>query len=408
MSHGDAAERNAGRFSAQITSSLVKPPRYKLPGDLKPGLHLSKVLSTNCTTASTLDSLPVITDNNTNTLVISEKRSLSKIISTYSTKSRYANSQEKPNVSCLLAGNGATTQHLSSEKNDGARNSVSTVYNDASCVEGRDIRKEIYPVENLLPLKATCFSTIEAIEDSCSPKTTYSSTRTTVGSKLALSCISSDSNDLSYQSKTDSGSATATDLESCVGERAIPVSSCEGESYTLDIDSFQNYGPCDHHNMECATSMDSMEYTLCADQMPPSGSSSDGNLDLVDDRKYIRNDSLYDAGESALTGEPNTDGGTELETNKASVVTEDPLLHVGCEHNHNFKRTKCSPVKQGAPMTCVERQNVLSAELNMEDKMVVGSNKLLPQDGASHIEYVCIEYMSAYSLLLYRCMCIEF
>jgi hypothetical protein len=275
-SQGDAAERNAGRFSARITSSLVKPPRYKLPEDLKPGLHLSKVLSTNCTTASTLDSLLVITDNNTNTLVTSEKRSLSKIISTYSTKSRDANSQEKTDVSCLLSGNRATTQHLISEKNDGARNSVSTVYNDASCVEGRDIRKEIEPVENVLPLKATCFSTIEAIEDSCSPKTTYSSTRTTVGSKLAPSCISSDSNDLSYQSKTDSGSAAATDLESCVGERAVPVSSCEGESYTLDIDFFQNSGCCDHHNTECAASMDSMEYTLCADQMPPSGSQAMG------------------------------------------------------------------------------------------------------------------------------------
>jgi hypothetical protein len=109
-----------------------------------------------------------------------------------------------------------------------------------------------------------------------------------------------------------------------------------------------------------------------------------------------------------LTGEPNTDGGTELETNNASVVTEDPLLHVGCEHNHSFQRIEYSPVKQGAPMTCVERQNVLSAELNMEDKMVVGSHKLLPQDGASHIEYVCIEYLSAYSLLLCRCMSIEF
>jgi hypothetical protein len=208
--------------------------------------------------------------------VTSEKRSLSKIISTYSTKSRDANSQEKTDVSCLLSGNRATTQHLISEKNDGARNSVSTVYNDASCVEGRDIRKEIEPVENVLPLKATCFSTIEAIEDSCSPKTTYSSTRTTVGSKLAPSCISSDSNDLSYQSKTDSGSAAATDLESCVGERAVPVSSCEGESYTLDIDFFQNSGCCDHHNTECAASMDSMEYTLCADQMPPSGSQAMG------------------------------------------------------------------------------------------------------------------------------------
>jgi hypothetical protein len=348
--------------------------------------------------------------------------------------------KKKPGVSCLLAGNGATTQHLSSEKNDGARNRVSTVYNDASCVEGRDIRKEIESVENSLPPKATCFSTIEAIEDSCSLKTTWSSTRTTVGSKLAPSCISSDSNDLSYQSKTDSGSAAATDLESCVGERerAIPVSLFEGGSYTLDIDSFQNSDSSDHRNTECATSMDSMEYILCADQMPPSGSSSDGNPNLVDDRKYIRNDSLYDAGESALTGEPNTDGGieletnnasvvtgvpqgesaltgepntdgaTELETNKASVATEDPLLYVGCEHNHSFKRTKCSSVEQGAPMTCVERQNVLSTELNMEDKMVAGSNKLLPQDGASHIEYACIEYLSAYSLLLYRCMCIEF
>ncbi|KAK3119529.1 hypothetical protein QOZ80_9AG0671820 [Eleusine coracana subsp. coracana] len=528
ISHGNAVERNVGRFSAGSTSSLVKPPRYKLPKDLKAG-HLSKVLSANCTTASNLVSLPVMTDSNTNTLVSSEKQSLSKIISTYSTKLRDA----KP---------------LSSVKNDGARNSMPIAYKDASRVERRGIIKEIKPDENSLSLKTTCFSTIEATcssskpmvesklspscisshrndlsyesktdssfiaaadlgeralpvlsegesctldtdsydhhnaecatsmectshtdqmppstsssdgkpalddrnsvfndslndegkfslpeetntdvgteletlkasavtedsllhtecernhnvkrcspvklegtENSCSPKATCSSTKSSVGSKSIPSCISSQANDLICQGMTDSGSIGAKDLESSyVGERELPVSLSEGESCTLDIDTFQNSDSCDHNNTECATSMESVEDTFCADQIPVSNSSSHGKPAL-DDKKSVLNDSLYDEGKSASSEEPNTDGGTELERKKASAaVTEDPLLHMGCEHNHSFRRTKCClPVKPEAPMTCVERQNVLSAEQNMEDKMELGSNKLLDQEGASHIE----------------------
>ncbi|KAK3118178.1 hypothetical protein QOZ80_9BG0695370 [Eleusine coracana subsp. coracana] len=542
MSHGNAVERNMGRFSAGSTSSLVKPPRYKLPEDLKAS-HLSTVLSTNCTTASNLVSLPVMTDSNTNNLVTSVKQSLSKIISTYSAKSRDANYQERPEVHCSLAGSGGTAEPLSLVKNDGARNSMPIAYKDASRVERRGIIKEIKPDENSLSLKATCFSTIEATcssskpmvesklspscissqrndlsyqsqtdssfiaaadlgeralpvlsegesftldtdsydhhnadcatsmectshtdqmppsssssdgkpalddrnsvfndslhdegkfslpeetntdvgtlkastvtedsllhmecernhnvkrcspvklegtEDSCSPKATCSSTKPSVGSKSIPSCISSQGNDLICQGMTESGSIGAKDLESSyVGERKLPVSLPEGESCTLDIDSFQNSDSCDHHNTECATSMESVEYTFCADQIPLSSSSGHGKPAL-DDKKSVLNDSLYDEGKSALSEEPNTDGGTELETKKASAtVTEDPLLHVGCERNHSFRRTKCLPVKPEAPMTCVERQNVLSAEQNMEDKMELGSNKLLDQEGASHIE----------------------
>ncbi|GJN28526.1 hypothetical protein PR202_gb16665 [Eleusine coracana subsp. coracana] len=124
-----------------------------------------------------------------------------------------------------------------------------------------------------------------------------------------------------HNGMTESGSIGAKDLESSyVGERKLPVS-------------------------------------LPEDQIPLSSSSGHGKPAL-DDKKSVLNDSLYDEGKSALSEEPNTDGGTELETKKASAtVTEDPLLHVGCE-----------------------------PEQNMEDKMELGSNKLLDQEGASHIE----------------------
>ncbi|XP_062183447.1 uncharacterized protein LOC133887489 isoform X2 [Phragmites australis] len=379
VSHGDAAKRNAGTCFAGNTSSVVKPPRYKQPDDLKSGLCQTKPLSTNCTTASSLV-LPVTRESNPNTLVGPEKEPLSKVITIYSVKSGNANNQERPEVDCLLAGSGATPQPLSSEKNDGARNCVPIVYNDTSHVEGSGIIKDIEPIENSYYLKSICSSTIEPVEDSCSLKAISSSTKPIVGSKLSPSRIASrvcTSNDLNCQSKSDSGSSAAIDL--------VAVSLSEGNNCTTGLDFLRDFDSSNHLNTECSTLMESVESTICADQVPRCGSSSHETPALAD-RNTDLNDSLQNESKPPSSEEQNTDGGMELEINNALVVKETLLLHVGCEHNHNCRSTDCSPMKHEAPMPCVERRPVLSVEPDIEDKMVLDTNKLSALEGASLME----------------------
>ena len=47
--------------------------------------------------------------------------------------------------------------------------------------------------------------------------------------------------------------------------------------------------------------------------------------------------SLITQGELTLSEEPKADGGTQLETNKESVVPKDFLLHVGCDITTVFR-----------------------------------------------------------------------
>ncbi|KAL6597542.1 hypothetical protein ACP70R_046982 [Stipagrostis hirtigluma subsp. patula] len=385
VSHDAAAKRNLGRCFAGNISSLVKPPKYKQLEDLKGGLHLTKPLSTNHTTASNLLVLPVTRESNRNTLVGSEKESLSKVSTPYSAKSANANNKERPEADCLLAGSGATTQPSSSEKNGGARNGVPIVHKD----EGRDFTKEIEPTENSCSLKAICPSTIEPVADSCLFKVICSSDKPIVGSKLSPSRISSEvhtPNDLNVQSKSDSGLRAAIDLEnSYVGKTAPAVSLSEGDGCIPGPELLRDFDSCDNQNNEVSTLMESVESTICADQEPCCSSSRDETPALADCNSDL-NDSLCNEAKPTSTEEPNTDSDMELETNDALSLKEAPLLHVVCEHNHNFRSTECSPMKPEAPPTCVERLHVSSVDLNMGEKMVIDTNKLSALESASHIK----------------------
>ncbi|KAL6642066.1 hypothetical protein ACP70R_020247 [Stipagrostis hirtigluma subsp. patula] len=386
VSHGDVAKRNVGRCFAGNTSSAVNPPRYKQPEDLKGGFHLTKPLSTNRTTASNLLVLSVTRESNPNTLVCPEKESLSKVIARYSAKSADANNQGRPEVDCLLAGSRATTQPSSSEKNDGARNHVPTVHSDTSHVEDREFTKDIEPIENSCFPKAICPSTIEPVADSCLFKATCSSDKPIVGIRLSPSCTSSQvctSNDLNFESKSDSGMCTAIDLEnSYVGNTAPAVSLSEGDGY---LDLSQDFDSCDNQNIEVSTLMESVESTIYADQVSCCSSSRDETLALADSNSDL-NDAFCHEAKPSSTEESNSDSRIELETKDAIALKEAPLLHVVTEHNHNYRSTECSLMKPEAATPCVEGQHVSSVDLNMEDKMVLDTNKLSALESASNIE----------------------
>ncbi|GJN14008.1 hypothetical protein PR202_gb00779 [Eleusine coracana subsp. coracana] len=109
-------------------------------------------------------------------------------------------------------------------------------------------------------------------------------------------------------------------------------------------------------------------------QMPPSSSPGD-EKPALDDRNSVFVDSLHDEGKFALPEEPNTDVGTELETLKASAVTEYPLLHMECERNHSFKR--CSPVKlEGNDLICQGMTDSGSIGAKDLENPYVGERKL--------------------------------
>ncbi|OEL36680.1 hypothetical protein BAE44_0002300 [Dichanthelium oligosanthes] len=388
--HGNVTKTNVGRCFVGNTSSILKPPRYRQAEDLKSRLDLAKPLSTNCTAASNLV-LSVIRDSNPNTLVASEKEPSSKFITTHLAKSGNANNQERPDVNCLLAGNGTTIQPPNPAKNDAARNSMPVVYSDTSQVERRGISKEIEPL-NSYPLKAVCPSTMEHVEDS-SLQSTCPLTKPIVGGTSSPSSISSrvcSSSELTCQSKSESGSIEAIYLgNSYVGETTLAISLSEGESCTPGLDFSGGFDSHDRQNTECATLMELVESTVCADQVPCCGSSKGETRALADCNSDF-GDSLCNEAKPA-SSEPNADSGMEIETNNASAVKETPLLHVGCEHNHNYRSTEPSPMKLEAPTPCVERQHALSVEPSMEDKMVLETDKLSALEGASQIENVKVD-----------------
>ncbi|CAD6250358.1 unnamed protein product [Miscanthus lutarioriparius] len=353
VSHGDAAKRNVGRCFSSNTSALDKPPRYRQSEESRP--HLTKQLSTNCTAASNLVP-PVTRESNLKSLVIPEKESLSKVITTYIEKPGNVNNQARPKSDFSLAGTGATTtpQPMNLEKNDDARNSVPlpVVYNETSHVEGRGGIREIEPLDNSDSLEAICSSTIEPVEDSLPLQASYSSTKPIVGSKLSPSCISSEvcsSSELSYQGKSDSDSSAAIDLEnSNVGETALGAS-------------------------------------LLKDQLPHCGSLRDETPTLADSHSDL-NDSLCDEAKPALSEEPNTEGEMELETNSTLDIKATPLLDVRCGRIHIYRTTDCSPMKLEASTPCVERRHALLVEPNIEEKMVLDTDRLSAIQDAPHIE----------------------
>ncbi|XP_066327905.1 probable GPI-anchored adhesin-like protein PGA55 isoform X2 [Miscanthus floridulus] len=353
VSHGDAAKRNMGRCFSSNTSALDKPPRYRQSEESRP--HLTKQLSTNCTAASNL--VPSVTrESNLKSLVIPEKESLSKVITTYIEKPGNVNNQARPKADFSLAGTGATTtpQPMNLEKNDDAGNSVPlpVVYNGTSHIEGRGSIREIEPLDNSYSLEAICSSTIEPVEDSFPLQASYSSTKPIVGSKLSPSCISSEvcsSSELSCQGKSDSDSSAAIDLEnSNVGETALGA-------------------------------------FLLKDQLPHCGSLRDETPTLADSHSDL-NDSLCDEAKPALSEEPNTEGEMELETNSTLDVKATPLLDVGCGLIHNYRTTDCSPMKLEASTPCVERRHALLVEPNIEEKMVLDTDRLSAIQDAPHIE----------------------
>ncbi|CAD6243642.1 unnamed protein product [Miscanthus lutarioriparius] len=389
VSHGDAAKRNMGRCFSSNTSALDKPPRYRQSEESRP--HLTKQLSTNCTAASNL--VPSVTrESNLKSLVIPEKESLSKVITTYIEKPGNVNNQARPKADFSLAGTGATTtpQPMNLEKNDDAGNSVPlpVVYNGTSHIEGRGGIREIEPLDNSYSLEAICSSTIEPVEDSFPLQASYSSTKPIVGSKLSPSCISSEvcsSSELSCQGKSDSDSSAAIDLEnSNVGETALGAFLLKGSSCTPTLDLLQGFYSFDHQNIECPMLMESLS-TICADQLPHCGSLRDETPTLADSHSDL-NDSLCDEAKPALSEEPNTEGEMELETNSTLDVKATPLLDVGCGLIHNYRTTDCSPMKLEASTPCVERRHALLVEPNIEEKMVLDTDRLSAIQDAPHIE----------------------
>lgn len=384
MPHGDAAKRNVGRCFSSNTSALDRPPRYRQSEESR--LHLAKQLSTNGTAASDLV-LPVTREGHLKSLVVPENESSSKVIITYLEKSGNVNNQAMPKADFLLAGTGATdtTQPMNLEKKDDAGNSETLL------VEGMGGIKEIEPLDNFYAPEAICSSTIGSVEDSFSLEASYSSTKPIVGSKLSLSCISSkvrSSSELSCQGKSVSDPSAAMDMEnSNVGDTALSASLSKGRSCTPALDLLQGFYSFDRQNIECPMLMESVS-TICADQLPHCDSLSDETPALAGSHSDL-NDSLCDEAKPSLSKEPNTEGEMELQTNSTIAVKETPLLDVGCGYIHNYRTTDCSPTRLEAPTPCVERRHALLVEPNMEEKMVLDTNRLSAIQYTPHIEYVC-------------------
>uniref|UniRef100_A0A0D9XXB4 Uncharacterized protein n=1 Tax=Leersia perrieri TaxID=77586 RepID=A0A0D9XXB4_9ORYZ len=131
VSHSDSAKINPERCFSGNIPSLVKPPRYKQPLDLKSRFHLSKQLPTNVSDASNLHVQSVNNDSTTKVSVSSFPGLL--------------------------------------DAND--------------CSEKQSLSKSSIP-----------FSSIESVEDSCFLKVIPSSSESTIGSKLTAS-FKLDSND---------------------------------------------------------------------------------------------------------------------------------------------------------------------------------------------------------------------
>ncbi|KAL5224597.1 hypothetical protein ABZP36_011236 [Zizania latifolia] len=414
VSHGDTAQRNTERCFTGNISSVVKPPRYKQPVDLKSRPHLTKQLPTNFFAVSNLPVDSAASESTLNVLAssfpgledannCSMKQSLSENSITYTSKSVNTNNQEVPAV-FSLAGNGATTQQLSSKDNDDAGNGMPNECNDLSSV-GRSTIKDIEPIEDTHYLKAICTSRIEPVDDSCSLKSICSADKPTVRSKLT-SCISPGCtpNDLNCQSKYDNCEA-AVDLEnSLFGETFGTFSSSESNSCTPHPDSLRDSRSSYQHNIL-------VESTICADQVPQCGSSSDIKPSFAYN-KSDSNDSLCSEVQINSSEGPDTDCEMELDTDD-TIAKESLLLHVGCECDHDYRSAEYSPMnlavfppyvdlearatdlielkadtadrKSELHHSLTEERTILSEEQNVEDKIKFDTSKLSSSEDVSNI-----------------------
>ncbi|KAG8093682.1 hypothetical protein GUJ93_ZPchr0012g20908 [Zizania palustris] len=413
VSLGDTAQRNIERCFTGNISSVVKPPRYKQPVDLKSRPHLTKQLPTNLFAVSNLPVDPAASESTLNILassfpgledtnICSMKQSLSENSITYTSKSVNTNNQEVPAI-FSLAGNGATTQQLSLEDNDDARNGMPNECNDLASV-GWSTIKDIEPIEDTHCLKAICTSRIEPVDDSCSLKSICSADKPTVRSKLTP-CISAGCtpNDLNCQSKYEN-CEVAVDLENPLfGETFGTFSSSESNSYTHP-DSLRDSRSSYQHNIL-------VESTICADQVPQCGSSSDIKPSFAYN-KSDSNDSLCSEVQINSSEGPNTDSEMELDTYDATAK-ESLLLHVG-ECDHDYRSAEYSPMNlAGFPpyvdleaqatdlielkadtadrkselhySLTEERRSILSEEQNVEDKIKFDTGKLLSSEDVSNI-----------------------
>uniref|UniRef100_A0A453KEY5 Uncharacterized protein n=1 Tax=Aegilops tauschii subsp. strangulata TaxID=200361 RepID=A0A453KEY5_AEGTS len=418
--NGDTAQANAKLCFTRNTSSLVKPPRYKQPEDLKSRHSLTLQLPTNCPAASKPLVHPVTNQSTLDTLVssllvlehanvCSGKESLSKGAITCSAYSRNANNQPTRKVDCSSAGSGDTTPSSSSEKNGASRNGVLNAYSVASHVEETGIINSTGPNKDSHSLRAICSSTTEHGEDSCSHEATGSSMDPIAVIRLSSSCISSQVctlNDLNCQSKSDSSACLAIDLKnSLAGEKMVAVSLSEDNSCTPGPDFLREFDSRNQQNTECSTLRKSVESTTSADQVPQFGNpldtepaSSDSTTDL--------HGSLCNEAELNSAEEPNTDGGAEFDSDSPPIGNELQLI-IGCESDHDYRSTECSPMEPAVPVPCinlsdleevtldckteahdslaVERRSALLEEPNAEDDMDLDTNELSALEDASPI-----------------------
>lgn len=114
----------------------------------------------------------------------------------------------------------------------------------------------------------------------------------------------------------------------------------------------------------------------------------------------------------------------ELVSDDVLTAKEAPLSHFGFEFDHDYRSAECSHMNLAAPSPCVdqealagnltekvdtadgrteshhcstqERRPILSEEQDTEDKIGFDT-KLSSSEGASSIEYVCIEYLNIQS-----------
>ncbi|XP_040385721.1 endochitinase A-like [Oryza brachyantha] len=355
-SHGNTAQNPEKCFSGNISSL-----RYKQPVDLKGRFHLTKWLPSNRSVSSNIPAQPATSDITPkvlassftgfeNTDACSVKQSLSESIIPYSVNSGNTNIQEIADDGFLLAGNGATTQQLSSVDNNGASNDMPNECNVVTSVEQHTI-KDVEPIEGTNNLNVICCSSIELepAEGSCF-QVVCSLSEPTVGSKLTTSCISSPGctpNDLNCQGKSDC-EATVNLENSLSGETPGTVCSSEGNNCTLATSSLRDSHSCYQQNML-------VQSIHCTDQMPQCDSSRDPKPSLAH-IKLDSNDSLCSEVQLTSSEGPNIDIEMELDTDDALDATVAPLLHVGGEFDIDYRSAECSPMNLAVRSPYVDQE----------------------------------------------------
>uniref|UniRef100_M8C2B7 Retrovirus-related Pol polyprotein from transposon TNT 1-94 n=1 Tax=Aegilops tauschii TaxID=37682 RepID=M8C2B7_AEGTA len=130
--------------------------------------------------------------------------------------------------------------------------------------------------------------------------------------------------------------------------------------------------------------------------------------DLSDSKEVCKtetHDSLAVERQPALLDEPNTEDDMDLDSDSPLVGKEE--LIIGCESDHDYRSTECSPMEPAVPVPCinlsdleevtldckteahdslaVERRSALLEEPNAEDDMDLDTNELSALEDASPI-----------------------